>query len=297
MSQNRFAIVVITAIVIVVSVCAFASFLLPPAFAANVEAQSAKKPEYRIGRIEIRGNKLISAEKIKSVMNLREGQNFDRDLVVSDLQAIENLGYFEPECLTVIPSMRDELVDLVFVVLEAPVLHDVSFRGSTRILDAELHSAFEGLIGLPMAKSALVAAIKKMQTSYTSRGYKFAYVVPIMTRYVPYSSLEGLAGGLENNDFTVVSVPSSFDKRVLKMTLLPTTLLKPVSNSLVLRIVENIDPVVRPSTKSVSTGNFALPNGSKVFRLSSTSVERGTYPGVVPWVPQRKRYGTFSDLP
>ncbi len=297
MSQNRFAIVVTTAVMNVVSVCAFASFLLPPAFAANVEVKSAKEPEYRIGRIEIRGNKFISTEKIRSVMRLKEGQKFDCDLILNDVQAIEDLGYFEPESSTVIPNERGETIDLVFVVLEAPVLHDVSFRGSTRILDAELHSAFEGLIGLPMAKSALVAAIKKIQTSYTSRGYKFAYVVPIMTRYVPYSSLEGLADGLKNNVFTVAAKPSSFGKRVLNTKLLPTTLLKPVSNSLVLRIVENIDPVVRPSTKSVSTGNFALPNGSKVFRLSSTSVERGTYPGVVPWVPQRRHYRLFSDLP
>jgi len=92
-----------------------------PAASNSVNAASAGSPglpgssdkasaplEYRIGRIEVSGNRLISAEKIKSVIMTKEGAtyNVDCDQILKDLDAIDDLGYFEPKSLTVVPSER-----------------------------------------------------------------------------------------------------------------------------------------------------------------------------------------------
>jgi hypothetical protein len=231
-----------------------------------------KEVEYRIGRIDIQGNWLISAEKIKNAMQVKEGAVFDRDLVVKDLQAINDLGYFERESLNVVPSKRGNKIDLLFVVFEAPVLDSVSIEGSTRLMDAELNAVFEGLIGLPLSHTGVTAAVRKIQAMYVEHSGGFPNSAPVVTERITYSSLGGLA------DIWKAKVLSIGPKGpALKTTALNTALLRPRRYRLHLEICETKAVLLRPRMKAVTTGHFVLPGGSKVFRMWEPTVTNMFY--------------------
>ncbi len=231
-----------------------------------------KEVEYRIGRIEVRGNRLIAAEKIKSVIKTKEGEVYDREQIARDLRAIDELGYFERESLNVVPSKRGNKIDLLFVVFEAPVLDSVSIEGSTRLMDAELNAVFEGLIGLPLSHTGVTAAVRKIQAMYVEHSGGFPNSAPVVTERITYSSLGGLA------DIWKAKVLSIGPKGpALKTTALNTALLRPRRYRLSLEINENQAVLLTPRMKAVSTGHFVLPGGSKVFRMREPTVTNMFY--------------------
>lgn len=231
-----------------------------------------KEVEYRIGRIEVRGNRLIAAEKIKSVIKTKEGEVYDREQIARDLRAIDDLGYFERESLNVVPSKRGNKIDLLFVVFEAPVLDSVSIEGSTRLMDAELNAVFEGLIGLPLSHTGVTAAVRKIQAMYVEHSGGFPNSAPVVTERITYSSLGGLA------DIWKAKVLSIGPKGpALKTTALNTALLRPRRYRLSLEINETQAVLLTPRMKAVSTGHFVLPGGSKVFRMWEPTVNNIFY--------------------
>jgi hypothetical protein len=239
----------------------------------NSTVKTAKKEaEYRIGRIEVRGNWLISAEKIKSVIKTKEGEVYDREQIARDLRAIDDLGYFEPESLNVVPSERGNKIDLLFVVFEAPVLDSVSIEGGTRLMDAEFNAVFEGLIGLPLSHTGVTAAVRKIQAMYLEHSGGFPNSAPVVTERITYSSLGGLA------DIRKAKVLSIGPKGpALKTTALNTVLLRPRRYRLHLEISETKAVLLRPRMKAVPTGHFVLPGGSKVFRMWEPTVANMFY--------------------
>ncbi|MDQ5933865.1 MAG: outer membrane protein insertion porin family [Cyanobacteriota bacterium erpe_2018_sw_21hr_WHONDRS-SW48-000092_B_bin.40] len=230
--------------------------------------------EYRIGRIEVRGNRLISAEKIKSVIKTKEGATYndDCDQILKDLDAIDDLGYFEPNSLTVVPSERGNNIDLLFVVFEAPVLDSVSIEGSTRLMDAELNAVFEGLIDLPLSHTGVTAAVKKIQTMYVEHSGGFPNSAPVVTARITYSSTDGLAGIRKAKVLNVGPKGPA-----LKTTALKTILLRPRRYRLTLEIKETRAVLLTPRMKAVPTGHFVLPGGSKVFRMWEPTVTNMFY--------------------
>ncbi|MDP3510829.1 MAG: POTRA domain-containing protein [Candidatus Melainabacteria bacterium] len=120
------------------------------------------------------------------------------------MDAIDDLGYFEPKSLTVVPRERGNKIDLLFVVFEAPVLDSVSIEGSTRLMDAELNAVFEGLIGLPLSHTGVTAAVKKIQAMYVDHAGGFPNSAPVITERISYSSLERL---VDSGKAKVFSIP------------------------------------------------------------------------------------------
>lgn len=230
--------------------------------------------EYRIGRIEVSGNRLISSEKIKSVIKTKEGAIYDDDCdqILKDLDAIDDLGYFEPKSLTVVPSERGNNIDLLFVVFEAPVLDSVSIEGSTRLMDAELNAVFEGLIDLPLSHTGVTAAVKKIQAMYVEHSGGFPNSAPVVTEHITYSSLDGLAGIRKAKVLNVGPKGPA-----LKTTTLKTILLRPRRYRLALEIKETRAVLLAPRMKAVPTGHFVLPGGSKVFRMWEPTVTNMFY--------------------
>lgn len=260
------------------SACSAGSPGLLGANNSTASTNSIDKPsapvEYRIGRIEIRGNWLISAEKIKSVIKTKEGATYNDDgaQILKDLDAVDDLGYFEPDSLTVVPSERGNNIDLQFVVFEAPVLDSVSIEGSTRIMDAELTAVFEGLIGLPLSHTGVTAAVKKIQAMYAEHSGGFPNSAPVVTERITYTPLDELAG------ITKAKVLNVGPKGpALKTTALKTILLRPRRYRLTLEIKETRAVLLTPRMKAVPTGHFVLPGGSKVFRMWEPTVTNMFY--------------------
>ena len=56
----------------------------------------------------IEGNRLIPEENILSAISSKAGTKFDKDKVLSDLEAIDRLGYFIRDSIQATPEKQDE---------------------------------------------------------------------------------------------------------------------------------------------------------------------------------------------
>lgn len=221
-----------------------------------------KEAEYRIGRIEVRGNWLIFAETIKRVIKTKEGEVYDREQLVKDLRSIYNLGYFESKGLKVIPRLHGAKVDILFCVSEAPVLQGVSFLGSPQIIDAELKSVIGDFVGWPVAQWRLDAGVRKIQELCIARGIEHWRVSSTKAKYVSdpefyaFNSRDKIAGsGLAGQ------------APVLMRTVLHSPMQSTDDYTLVLRIDGQPNSSMKPASSAGRT--ITLPADGRLFRRSS----------------------------
>src|SRR3990167_8245051 len=60
-----------------------------------------------IKEILVEGNRLIPEEHILSTIDSKVGSKFDKDKVLSDLEALDNLGYFVRDSIQASPEQTD----------------------------------------------------------------------------------------------------------------------------------------------------------------------------------------------
>lgn len=75
-----------------------------------------------VDTIKVEGNRLVPTEDIMHVVKTKPGDKFNRDAVMEDLKAINNLGYFDERNLQVVPELNGSGVLLKIRVQEnAPI--------------------------------------------------------------------------------------------------------------------------------------------------------------------------------
>lgn len=93
---------------------------------AGVQAQGQELGIVRL--ITVKGNNLIDTETIKaSILKTRLGEAATEQKIIDDIRAIYDLGLFEDVQATVDPALGG--VEVVFHVVENPVVRDVTFSG------------------------------------------------------------------------------------------------------------------------------------------------------------------------
>jgi outer membrane protein insertion porin family len=126
----------------------------------------------------VEGNRLVSTEDILGVIKTRRGDPFDREQVMHDLKAVNNLGYFD-DSLQVVPEKSDSGVLLKIRVVENAPITQFAFEGNTVLSAEELNKLFAGQLGKPQNLTQLSAAIDKVEQQYHERGYTLARVTDV----------------------------------------------------------------------------------------------------------------------
>jgi outer membrane protein insertion porin family len=129
--------------------------------------------------VKIEGNRLVPAEDILGVMKTKRGDHFDRDQVMQDLRAVNNMGYFDDRSLQAIPEMGGQGVMLKIRVQENAPVTGFAFQGNSVLSSGDLSKAFADQLGKPQNLTQLSGAIDKVEQAYHEKGFMLARVVDV----------------------------------------------------------------------------------------------------------------------
>jgi outer membrane protein insertion porin family len=129
--------------------------------------------------VKIEGNRLISTEEIATVVKTRKGDRYNRDQVMSDLKAIDGMGYFNKNTLQVNPEVTPAGLLLKIRVEENAPITQFAITGNSAISTEEISKLFSDQLGRPSNLNALSNAISKVEAAYRERGFVLANVTDV----------------------------------------------------------------------------------------------------------------------
>ena len=136
----------------------------------------ADKEKRTIKKIEFYGLNSITPQELLEKMQIKEGGEYTRETLQSDLKTIYETGYFT-EKMKAIPSKNDDGTVTVKVVVEENVpVKDFTVEGNTVVPIEDILATLNDMKGKPQNITKLNAAISQIQELYTSKGYILARV-------------------------------------------------------------------------------------------------------------------------
>lgn len=141
--------------------------LLIPGLAFAQEGSPDQIPE--VGRVEIRGNKLVNASLIRKHLKTRAGSPFSRIDVNNDIKRLYRLNYFS-EIDVVVDDL--EAFTVTFVVSEKPVVDRIIFRGNRKIKIKQLRGLLKLIEGQLLNEKVLAQDVVSIKDHYAGKGYK-----------------------------------------------------------------------------------------------------------------------------
>lgn len=137
---------------------------------------SLDKENKTIKNIEFYGLNSIPPQELLEKMQMKQGSEYTRSKMQSDLKTIYETGYFT-EKMKAIPSVNgDGTVSIKIVVEENIPVKDFTIEGNTVIPTEDILATFNGMEGKPQNISLINQAIAQIQDLYSSKGYILARV-------------------------------------------------------------------------------------------------------------------------
>lgn len=137
---------------------------------------SLDKENKTIKNIEFYGLNSIPPQELLEKMQMKQGREYTRSKMQSDLKTIYETGYFT-EKMKAIPSVNgDGTVSIKIVVEENIPVKDFTIEGNTVIPTEDILATFNGMKGKPQNISLINQAIAQIQDLYSSKGYILARV-------------------------------------------------------------------------------------------------------------------------
>ena len=147
--------------------------LSSPSISSSAPADKEKRT---IKKIEFYGLNSITPQELLEKMQMKEGGEYTRETLQSDLKTIYETGYFT-ETMKAIPSKNDDGTVTVKVVVEENVpVKDFTVEGNTVVPIEDILATLNDMKGKPQNITKLNAAISQIQELYTSKGYILARV-------------------------------------------------------------------------------------------------------------------------
>ena len=135
------------------------------------EQTKLSKEQALIKDIEIQGANNVSNELIRSQMQLRSGSHYSRDMLMLDLKAIYEMGYFTENMKALPTSNSDGTVSIQIIVEENAPITDFTIEGNTVVSTEEILDVLFPLKGQPQNIGMLNQAIAEVQKLYIDKGY------------------------------------------------------------------------------------------------------------------------------
>lgn len=137
---------------------------------------SLDKENKTIKNIEFYGLNSIPPQELLEKMQMKQGSEYTRSKMQSDLKTIYETGYFT-EKMKAIPSVNgDGTVSIKIVVEENIPVKDFTIEGNTVIPTEDILATFNGMKGKPQNISLINQSIAQIQDLYSSKGYILARV-------------------------------------------------------------------------------------------------------------------------
>lgn len=155
----------------------FTQSAYPTDLSSQSSSTSAIDKEKRIIKdIEFYGLNSMTQQDLISKMQMKQGGEYSRDLMQTDLKTIYDTGYFT-EKMKAIPTVNSDGTVTVKIVVEENIpVKDFTIEGNTVIPTEDILATFTGMKGKPQNIAQINTAISKIQDLYNSKGYILARV-------------------------------------------------------------------------------------------------------------------------
>lgn len=136
--------------------------ILAPAYAADPTGKI-------VTSITVTGNATVPQETIMGVVKMKPGEALTADKVKQDMQAIYELGTF----FDVVSNFSEvpEGVQVVYTVMENPVLQDIIIKGNTKVSSDKLNSMLAVKKGSILNSKTLNENVRSIEEYYHDQGY------------------------------------------------------------------------------------------------------------------------------
>jgi outer membrane protein insertion porin family len=136
--------------------------ILAPAYAADPTGKI-------VTSVTITGNHTVAEDTIMGVVKMKPGEALTVDKVKQDMQAIYELGTF----FDVVSNFNEvpEGVQVVYTVMENPVLQEIVIKGNTKVSSDKLNSMLTVKKGSILNSKALNDNVRAMEQYYHDQGY------------------------------------------------------------------------------------------------------------------------------
>jgi len=133
-----------------------------PAYAADPTGKT-------VTSINVTGNTTVPEATIMGAVKLKPGEALTADKVKQDMQAIYELGTF----FDVVSNFNEvpEGVQVVYTVMENPVLQEIIIKGNTKVSSDKLSSMLTVKTGSILNSKALNENVRSIETYYHDQGY------------------------------------------------------------------------------------------------------------------------------
>ncbi|MEN6568198.1 MAG: BamA/TamA family outer membrane protein [Veillonellales bacterium] len=127
-----------------------------------------------VTKVTVTGNSTVAESTILSVVKVKPGDVLAADKVKQDMQSIYELGYF----FDVVANFTEvpEGVQVVYTVMENPVLTDIVIKGNTKVTTDKLKSMLTVAKGSVLNSRTLNDNARAIEQYYHDQGYILAKV-------------------------------------------------------------------------------------------------------------------------
>src|SRR5690606_35852765 len=126
-----------------------------------------------IGRIDVTGNRRISAADVRTYLRLKVGEPFRKTVLTRDVRELWRSGFFD-DIEVDLKKASEDSVNLRLHVSERPAIASVEFEGNKEISEDDLAEALEVKAETILSRPALKRAVQKIRDMYAEQGYFLA---------------------------------------------------------------------------------------------------------------------------
>ena len=146
-----------------------AIFSISLIFSVSAPAYAADPTGKTVTSITVTGNTTVPEATIMGAVKLKPGETLTADKVKQDMQAIYELGTF----FDVVSNFNEvpEGVQVVYTVMENPVLQEIIIKGNTKVSSDKLSSMLTVKTGSILNSKALNENVRSIETYYHDQGY------------------------------------------------------------------------------------------------------------------------------
>lgn len=142
-----------------------------PAFAA------ADMTTQVVAAVTITGNSAIAEKDILAATKVKVGENFDKDKVKEDMQAIYNLGFFFDVVANF--KQRPEGMEVIYSVMENPKVNEVIVAGNTKVPTDKIQSLLGVKLGEVLNTKQLNDNVRVVENYYHDQGFILSKVTDV----------------------------------------------------------------------------------------------------------------------
>ena len=146
-----------------------AIFSLSIVFATLTPVYAADPTGKVVTSVAVTGNSVVTEKTIKDVVKVKPGDVVEAEKIKQDMQAIYELGYF----FDVVSNFNEvpEGVQVIYTVMENPVLQDVVIKGNTKVTADKIKSILTVDKGSILNSKALGDNVRAVEQYYHDQGY------------------------------------------------------------------------------------------------------------------------------